>query len=93
MIMKTAKYVLEIYEPGSIYNPWVSYESLFPFMALNRGDFINPGPWTDTTHPKDVARITGLEHLVMEAGDKIIHKVLVFTELVPNTPEGKYGQP
>ncbi len=89
MSIKTAKYVLEIYEPGSIYNPWIAYESASPFMALSKGDLVNPGPWTDTMHPKDVARITGLEHIVLDSGEKIIHKILVFTELVPNTLEGK----
>ncbi len=87
--MKTAKYALEIYEPGSIYNVWTHVESHAPFMALNKGDLINPGPWTDTMHPKEVVKVTGIEHILIETGDKMIHKVLVFTELVPNTPEGK----
>jgi len=89
--MKTAKYILEIYEPGSIYDPWTSISSASPFMALSKGDLLNPGMWTDTNHPKDVARIVGLEHIVIENDLSVIHKILVYTELVPNTPEGKLG--
>lgn len=87
--MEKAKYALEIYEPGSIYDVWTYLESPSPFLSISRGDFINPGTWTDTMHPKEVARVEGVEHIVFTSGDRVTHKVLVFTSLVSNTPEGK----
>jgi len=87
--MEKAKYALEIYEPGSVYNVWTYLESQSPFMPMNRGDFINPGTWTDTMHPKEVARVEAVEHIVFASGERMVHKVMVFTSLVPNTPEDK----
>jgi len=84
--MKEIKHVLEIYEPGSAVDCWVAFESGSAFQSISIGDIVNPGPWTDTTHPTTVAKVTAVEHLVFETDRRITHKKMVYCESVENAP-------
>ncbi len=80
--MKTIKYVLEIYEPLSVDDIWVRFESPNPFMAIHPGDVINPGLWEGSEAPQKVLRVLNVEHSIFEIGERITHQVMVFTEKV-----------
>jgi len=91
--MKTTKYILEIYEPGSAYDCWVSFESENPFQGINTGNLLNPGIWEETMHPTKLAKVVSVEHIIFETENRVTHKLCVYTEAVPNTPEVKMNRP
>jgi hypothetical protein len=91
--LKTPEYVLEIYEPGKAYDVWAAFTSAAPFMGIRKGDLINPGTWTDSMHPKELGKVVGVEHIIFESERKIVHKLCVFLEAAPNTPESKLNRP
>ncbi len=82
--MTEMNYILEIYEPGSEKDLWVSFSSPTPFMNINVGDFINPGIWPNSQAPMRILRAINVEHAIWEIGGKIAHKVKVFTEEIEN---------
>jgi hypothetical protein len=69
-----ALYTLEIYEPGSLTEVWVSVESETPFSAISAGDLINhfTGSQVGATPPappnlKNAGgelQVTQVEHIV-----------------------------
>lgn len=84
--MADAKYMLEIYMPGSTQNVWESFESDTPFMAINQGDIINPTIWDGSQSPMKVLIATRIEHLIWQVPytNTARHKILVFTREVEN---------
>lgn len=91
--MKTIKYNLEIYEPGSAHDCWVAFEASAPFQNINKGDLLNPGIWEETMHPSRLAKVVNIEHIIFETSQAVTHKICVYTEEVPNTPEIKMNRP
>lgn len=85
--MKTTEYTLEIYEPESADDVWVTFSSSEPFLAIGANDIINPGLWHNSQAPMKVLRVTNLEHLIWETEAQVKHKLLVFTEEVEGTRE------
>jgi hypothetical protein len=85
--MNIVEYSLEIYQPGSIEDIWVSFSSQQPFMPINTGDIINPGIWTKSPSPIKVLRVVSREHIIWESQSKIKHKICIFTEEVDGTLE------
>lgn len=82
------RYSLEIYEPGSAYDPWVNFLSNSPFLAISKGDIINPGTWDNSQSPMKVLKVLNVEHMIWEIeNDHITHKLCVFTEEVEGTEE------
>jgi hypothetical protein len=84
--MSKEKYSLEIYEPGSHDTCWVVFNSSTPFMAINKGDIINPNVWEGSRSPMFVLRAVKIEHIIWESPKthEAKHKVMVFTEEIEN---------
>lgn len=84
---KPMLYTLEVYEPGSADDCWMSFEAASPFMTISAGDIFNPGIWPGTKSPMFVLRVVTVEHLVHETDTHVKHKVMVYTEEVEGTRE------
>jgi hypothetical protein len=39
------EYILEIYEPGRTRDVWITFTSDSPFIAISKGEILNPGTW------------------------------------------------
>jgi hypothetical protein len=75
------EYILEIYLPGSTKDVWISFQSDQPFMDISVGNLINPAVWKDYGGgPKTKVSVVGVEHLIYEVGEKVGHKMLIYTE-------------
>jgi hypothetical protein len=75
-----AKYAIEIYYPGSTENVWVSYYSDSPFLAISKGDMINPAHFADAS-AEAMLRVTSVEHIVWSEPDQQPkHKICIYTE-------------
>jgi hypothetical protein len=85
-------YTLEIYQPGSVRDLWVSFASEAPFGAIGTGDIINPGTWEGSQSPMRVLRVVAVEHLVWGHQGDPRHKVMVFSEEVEGTEELRRGE-
>ncbi|HEY0656819.1 MAG TPA: hypothetical protein VGD05_00005 [Pyrinomonadaceae bacterium] len=92
------KYALKIYQSGKDgYVRVCSMESDDPFLAIQKGDFINPSTWNiyclDSLEAEYresnygiALKVTGLEHSLVQKEDGNIsqHKLNIFTRLVEN---------
>jgi hypothetical protein len=90
------EYFLEIYEPGSLHDVWVSIKSDSPFLSFSKGDIINTyaganvGDEENLTGPNfknadSELRVTQVEHIVWGTRpDSIKHRIMVFTEETKN---------
>lgn len=87
----SANYMLEIYLPGSADDVWVSFESDAPFMAIAKGDILNPVAFPESPSPMKMCRVTSIEHILWANPDRPCHKILVFTEELENTRELRFG--
>jgi hypothetical protein len=85
----TAKYTLEVYEPGSADDVLMVLESETPFGAIAKGDFFNP--LTETTKPSDLFRVRDLEHIVWNTGQNARHKICVYIDRIPEGSEARRG--
>ena len=85
--MKPIEYELEIYEPKSADDCWVTFSSTSPFPSINKGDIVNPSLWSNSQSPMKVLRVINVEHLIWEINAQIRHKLMVFTEEVDGTRE------
>jgi len=54
---------------------------------MHPGDILNPAFFPHSEPPVKLARIVNMEHIIWDIGDKITHKLLVFTEEGPGTGE------
>ncbi|HML23137.1 MAG TPA: hypothetical protein PKD09_15900 [Aggregatilinea sp.] len=73
-------YHLEIYEPDSQRAIAASFASSMPFQRIGVGDVINPMSCNDDSFPPVYLRVVNVEHVILQNGDHIDHKVLIFTE-------------
>lgn len=80
-------YQLEVYEPGSADDVWLSLAGDAPFMSISVGDIVNPGIWESSEAPAEVLRVVNVEHIIWEHEGVAKHKLRVFTEEVQNTEE------
>jgi hypothetical protein len=81
----TTKYSLEIYKPNNARDWWVHFSSNTPFLAISKGDIINPATWRDSEAPMKVLKVVSVEHSISEADDHYLHKICVFTKEVEGT--------
>jgi hypothetical protein len=87
--LKTTKYTLLIYEPGSIRLPAAIYESATPFAAISEGDYLHPFPRPDETSgwpelgSHKYLQATEVHHKLYDSedGEQITHIVEVYTKL------------
>jgi hypothetical protein len=79
---RVTKYILEIYEPNSVHDLWVVFESLTPFLAISKGDLMNPSIWPGSQAPMKILRVVEVEHIIWENENEIKHKLMVYTEEV-----------
>lgn len=86
------KYILEVYEPGSMDDVWVTFETSQPFVSISAGDIINPGLWENSQSPMKVLRAVTVEHILWEIDGATKQKVMVFTEEVDGTRELRRGE-
>ena len=80
------KYMLEIYRPNNADDVWVVFESDTPFMAMSKGDILNPGIWDDSHAPMKVLKIVNVEHAIWDVTG-LKHKIMIYTEEVEGTRE------
>lgn len=88
--MTQKRYILEVYQPGSMYDALVVVESDMPFMTIQMGDIINPRSFenvVDFLSPGTVLRVVGVEHVIWEGQGVAKHKLCVFTKEAPDTAE------
>lgn len=94
------KYQLEIFPPGNKYDTCCSMESDAPFMAIQKGDLINPRTWDPhwfqtlrdsfPTEHGAVLRVTGVEHLLTWTPDGITRHILqIYTEGLEDVEESR----
>src|ERR1700722_8751310 len=99
------KYKLQIYFPGSLETALLVLESDTPFMAISKGDFLNPRFWSshandllnqETKHLRygAVLRCVGVEHFIVEGmdgkeGTAVCHVFNVFTEALEDLAESR----
>lgn len=91
--MDTSKpHQLEIYEPGSADDVWVTFTADAPFMSISVGDIVNPGLWANSESPMKVLRVVNVEHIIWEHEGIAKHKLCVFTDEVEGTRELRTGR-
>jgi hypothetical protein len=84
------KYALEIYQPGSIQDVLVVFESDTPFLPISTGDLLNQRAWPDGGYEGQILRVVGLEHFVWEIDGVTKHKIGVITETVQDTRDARF---
>ena len=103
----TKKYALEIFQPGEQgFINVCSLESDAPFLAIQKGDVINPATWNlyslDNLEAEyhqanygTVLKVTGIEHSLVQKEDNSVsrHKITVFVRLVENDQAVLYSDP
>lgn len=99
------KYALEIRQPDHAgFVLACSIESDDPFLAIQKGDIINPSTWNlycfDSIEGEYqasafgvVLKVTGVEHSLMQREDGSIrqHKITVYTRPVENNQESLFA--
>lgn len=105
-IEASRKYALEIYQPdGDGYLTVCSMESDVPFMAIHKGDYLNPSTWNlycvdnlESEYKESrygtVLEVMGVEHALAqkENGAVTQHKLMIFAEPVENNHTILYGK-
>jgi hypothetical protein len=86
------EYLLEIYEPGSFDDVWMTFTSSQPFVAISVGDIVNPGLWPDSRSPMKVLRVVAVEHIIWESEGATKQKVMLFSREVDGTRELRAGE-
>ncbi|HJU10121.1 MAG TPA: hypothetical protein VJ728_04550 [Candidatus Binataceae bacterium] len=95
------EYQLEIYRPGSIDSGGIirMFSASAPFMPIRVGDLLNTTTWGKNLEWQ-LLRVVGVEHLISDStsagidpAGAITHRVLLFTESVPNTTEARRKSP
>lgn len=96
------KYTLRIFKPNNRYDSLVDLESDFLFLAINKGDLLNPLMWSSDKFPEVyernsefpngfVFKVIGLEHKITQGTDGKIseHLIEVYTEAVDDLEESR----
>lgn len=75
------KYTLEIH--GNTKAEIASFESNEPFMAISKGDIIDPS-WFDSPVAKYCLRVANVHHLIkQEKNSEIHHSITVYADEIP----------
>jgi hypothetical protein len=90
-MVKPVRYLLEIYVPGNVDSLLANFEAESPFMAISKGDFLNPRSWYGADKYK-LLRAVNVEHILLEGETRTTHKVCVFTESLEDSPSMLLGQ-
>src|SRR5262249_30502016 len=84
---KPVAYALEVYARYHE-EPVASFHAAGPFLPFHPGDLISPRTWTllDDVGPfaGHLLRVVRCEHGLYEGHKEVMHKVLVYTEAVPD---------
>jgi hypothetical protein len=84
---KPVTYSVEIYDRSDRTVPVESFYAAGPFQAFHSWDLISPWPWTLLEDMGPLAgkllRVLRSEHGIWESDTEVTHKVLVYTEAVP----------
>jgi hypothetical protein len=90
--MNTGEYMLEIFQPNSSKDLWVSFESSTPFLEIHVGDLINPHVWPGSKSPQKILRVLNIEHIIWENKGKVKHKICVYSEEVDGSIDRLSGK-
>ena len=78
------KYTLEIFNPGSGYDVWVSFTSDTPFQRISKGDILNTANFPDADTRKSL-RVLSVEHILMALPNlQFKHHINLYTEEIDN---------
>lgn len=77
--MKSGVYVVEIYYPKSRKDIFHTFESSTPFMAIGKGDLLDPSEWSGAWSPIRFLQVIQVAHVIREKDEQIEHKVMVYT--------------
>jgi hypothetical protein len=87
--MKPARYLVQIFAPGSCDEVAWTAESAGPFMAFARGDLVNSSLWAPGDLPAELRNhiliVVSVEHVLWESDKVVSHLVLVYTAVAPDT--------
>jgi hypothetical protein len=90
------EYHLEIYRPGSCASDGCikTFTAATPFLPIRGGDLINTKTWEVEWA---LLRVVNVEHVISESSrgidpsGTIIHRIVLYTESIPDTPETRCG--
>jgi hypothetical protein len=91
----SAKYYIEVYEPGSAADAVLLMESSAPFLAIRPGDLVNPRAFDSRRWPAcldlvgKLLVVVRVEHAIWEVGDMMSHKLMLYTEAVADDREAR----
>jgi hypothetical protein len=93
------EYHLEIYRPGSCESDGriKTFTAATAFLPIRGGDLINTKTLEEVEWP--LLRVVNVEHLISEISrgidpsGRIIHRILLYTESVPDTVKTRYESP
>ena len=93
--MAGRRYILEVYEPGSVQDVAGVFESDEPFVAIQVGDLINDRVWDTAPGTSTVLRVTAVEHVLWKnrTGGDVEQKLCIYTERVADTEELRVRRP
>ena len=78
--MEPVVYKVEIYYPKSRKDIFHTFESSDPFMAIGKGDLLDPSEWAGTWSAIRLLRVIEVLHVLREKDEQIEHKAMVYTE-------------
>ncbi|HKD66578.1 MAG TPA: hypothetical protein VKB84_07030 [Candidatus Binataceae bacterium] len=89
------EYILEIYRPGrsNADDCIKTFKAAAPFLPISVGDLLSTKDWDqEGTHYEPLLRVVNVEHLIfdrstigIDPGGMTVHRMLVYTESVPNS--------
>lgn len=78
MMSRMLPFRIEIHSPSNDKDLIISFESQNPFMAISKGDILNPSGGEGA--PKTMLRVKRVEHSVYGEPD-VFHVIVVYTEV------------
>jgi hypothetical protein len=87
--MQSVVYEVEVYYPKSRENVLHTFQSSTPFMAIGKGELLDPSEISGTWSPIRLLQVVQVVHVLREKEEQIVHKAMVYTEesLVFEAPE------
>ncbi len=87
--MQSVVYTVEVYYPKSRKDVFRTFESSTPFMAIGKGDLLDPSEWSGAWSAIRLLQVVQVVHVLREQNEQIVHKAMVYTEesLVFEAPE------
>ncbi len=95
------EYQLEIYRPGSSDSGGIIqvFSAPVPFLPIRVGDLLSTKTWGKNIE-WPLLRVLNVEHLISEntavgidPSGRITHRMLLFTESIPDTAETRHKSP